>query len=414
MQPVVISRQTERRFVLGRQGLWPGRRWQGLEGTAQAAHECEAIQLDPLVMVARSHEICLYSRVLDYQIGYLEQVAYQQRRLFDYGGALFLYPMQELPYWATQMRRSDGHWPGYLREHPALAEEVRAALRERGPLSNRDLDGKQRVNSYRGRKDTALALYALWRTGEVMVHHRKGFDRVYDLRENVVPAQWNWDASEDEAEAYFARKSAAFAGIGRERGWALSVADALGTRISQPEGRKMLERYYESGLLTPVRVEGVKDAKLVLTDDLPLLDVLERGEIPAQWQPLGPTTLEEAVILPPLDIVSARGRAAKLFDFEYVWEVYKPVEQRRWGYYNVPVLYGDRLVARIDPRLDRKTGTLEILGFWLEDEALGRDEGFGAALAACLRRFMAFLGAQAVTLEIIQPAGLREVVRRMV
>jgi hypothetical protein len=414
MQPVVISRQTERRFVLGRQGLWPGRRWQGLEGTAQAALECEAIQLDPLVMVARSQEICLYSRVLDYQIGYLDQVAYEQRRLFDYGGALFLYPMQELPYWAPQMNRQEGRWPAFLREHAALADEVRSTLRERGPLSNRDLEGNHRVNSYRGRKDTALALYALWMTGEVMVHHRKGFDRVYDLRENVAPPEWNWATTEEEAETYFARKSAAFTGIARERGWALGVAEALGTRISQPEGRQMLERYYESGLLTPVRVEGAKDAKLVLTADLPLLDALERGEIPAQWQPLGPTTLEEAVILPPLDIVSARGRAARLFDFEYVWEVYKPVEQRRWGYYNVPLLYGDRLVARIDPRLDRKTGTLELLGFWLDDESLGRDAQFGAALAACLRRFMTFLGAKAVTLEAIQPAELREMVRRSV
>ncbi len=413
MQVVEISPETERRFVLGRQGLWPGRRWQGLEGVAQAAQACEAVQLDPLVMVARSQEIFLHSRVLDYQIGYLDQVAYEQRALFDYGGALFLYPMRELPYWAVHMNHN-GHWANYLRENPDLAEEMRALLRERGPLTNRELPGNARVNSYRARKDTALALYALWMTGQVMVHHRRGFDRAYDLRERVVPAQYDWAAGEAEAEAYFARKTTAFVGIGRERGWMTGVADSLAQRWSVDEGRRRLQGYYDSGVLTPVRVVGVKEPKLVLTEDLPLLDALERGETPPQWQPLGPTTLDEAVILAPLDIVSARGRALKLFGVEYVWEVYKPVEQRRWGYYNVPLLYGDQLVAKLDPRLDRKTGTFEVLGFWLDDETLAGDPQFAAALASCLRRFAAFLGASSLRLDGIRPEGLRERVEQKI
>ncbi len=116
-----------------------------------------------------------------------------------------------------------------------------------------------------------------------------------------------------------------------------------------------------------VAIEGSKDDSYALAEDLPLLETLEAGKIPEAWRPLGPTTEEEAVFLAPLDIVSARGRAAQLFDFDYVWEVYKPVEKRRWGYYTLPILWGDRLVARLDPKLDRKTGTLEIKGFWLED-----------------------------------------------
>ncbi len=413
MQPVEISAETERRFVLGRQGLWPGRRWQGMEGTIEAARACEGVQLDPLVAVARSQDLFLASRVLDYQVGFLDEVAYARRQFFDYGGTLFLYPMAELPYWMHKMRLSEGHWPNFVREHAGLVSEVRAALRDRGPLSNRDFNGNQRVNSYRGRKDTALALYALWMTGEVMVHHRQGFDRVYDLREKVVPAEWDRVASEAEAEAYFARKIVAFIGILRERGWIIGLSDYMGRRYTGEQAREMLQGYIERGLIVPLRVRGVKEPKLVLREDLPLLETLERGEVPAEWQPLGPTTLDEAVILAPLDIVSARGRARKLFDFEYVWEVYKPLEQRRWGYYNVPLLYGDRLVARIDPRLDRKTGTLELRGFWLEEEALAGDAQFASALAVCLRRFTTLHNAQALTLDAIQPETLRQRVSRL-
>lgn len=413
MQPVEISAETERRFVLGRQGLWPGRRWQGMAGTIQAARESEGVQLDPLVAVARSQELFLASRVLDYQVGYLDQAAYQQRLFFDYGGTLFLYAMEELPYWMPRMRASQGYWPEYLREHADVVRDVLAALRDRGPLGNRDFAGNKRINSYRGRKDTALALYALWMTGEVMVHHRQGFDRVYDLRENVVPAQWDWSASEAEAEAFFARKLIAFIGILRERGWAIGLGDYMGKRYTADQARAMLQGSIERGLIAPLRVRGVKEPKLVLREDLPLLEALERGEIPAAWRPLGPTTLDEAVILAPLDIVSARGRAAKLFGFEYLWEVYVPEEKRRWGYYNVAILYGDQLVGRLSPRLDRKTATMELRGLWLEDDALGHDPQFAAALAACLRRFQALHNAKAITLDAIHHPALQAMVRRM-
>jgi uncharacterized protein len=88
MKPIVISQQTARRFVLGKQGLWPGRRWKGVNGTAQAIRACEAVQLDPLNVAARSQDIVLHSRVLDYKPEYLYKVAYEERQFFDYGGWL--------------------------------------------------------------------------------------------------------------------------------------------------------------------------------------------------------------------------------------------------------------------------------------------------------------------------------------
>lgn len=98
MSPLTLSRRTVRRFVLGRQGLWPGRRWTGRDGVAQAILTSEAVQLDPLQIVARSQDITLHSRVQAYQPEHLHHVAYQERRFFDYGGCLYLYPMPELPF----------------------------------------------------------------------------------------------------------------------------------------------------------------------------------------------------------------------------------------------------------------------------------------------------------------------------
>jgi uncharacterized protein YcaQ len=132
---------------------------------------------------------------------------------------------------------------------------------------------------------------------------------------------------------------------------------------------------------------------------------LESGRIPKAWKPLGPTTEEEVTLLAPLEIASARGRAKQLFDFDYVWEVYKPVHLRRWGYYTLPVLYGDDLVARLDPKLDRKTNTLHILGFWLEaDTAVDAD--FIAALGRGLLRFAQMTGADKIDVSGIKPPKL--------
>jgi len=118
------------------------------------------------------------------------------------------------------------------------------------------------------------------------------------------------------------------------------------------------------------------------------------------------TTEEEVTLLAPLEMVSARGRAKLVFDFEYTWEVYKPLHQRRWGYYTLPILYGDDLVARLDPKLDRKTSTLHILGFWLEDDA-PKDEAFASALANGLKRFADMIGAGKMDLSGIKPVKLR-------
>src|SRR4051794_4012582 len=168
-----IDIDTARRFILGKQGLWPGRRWRGIEGTEQAMRAMVLLQLDPLQIIARSHDITLHSRVLDYTPGMWEDLAYQQRKFFDWGGWLAVRPMDELPHWRVVMRRerdSGLRLRAMARDHADAIVEMRAVLHERGVVSNRDFDmaTRTRTQSYRGRKDSALALYYLWLTGEVI------------------------------------------------------------------------------------------------------------------------------------------------------------------------------------------------------------------------------------------------------
>ena len=392
---LTIDIATARRFILGKQGLWPGRRWHGLEGTDQAMRAMEYLQLDPLQIIARSHDIALHSRVVAYRPGQWEELAYQQRRFFDWGGWLAARPMDELPHWRVIMRReceSGARLRALALEHTDALVEMRAILHERGTVTNRDFTTatRTRTNHYRGRKDSALALYYLWRAGEVMTHHRENFERVYALTEAVAPAHLMRESDEDEADRFLIKKDISFSGLSR-----LSrVSDLFHSATPIGKVTQIRDTLLADGDIIEVQVVGWKGRYYALASDEALLQDLSAGRIPMAWTPLETTTLDEAVFLAPLDPVSARGRANDLFGFDYVWEVYKPEPQRRFGYYTLPVLWGDRLVARFDSKFDRQTNTLIILSLWLEEGALGTDEAFAEALARGFSRFSTFLGAR--------------------
>jgi uncharacterized protein YcaQ len=417
MTPITISKQTARRFVLGRQGLWPGRRWKGKKGTAQAIRVCEALQLDPLIVAARSQDIALHSRVLNYKPDYLQQVLYKDREFFDYGGWLAVYPMSELPYWRVYMeRRSHAkRVEDFVLTQHEIFDFVRAELRKRGPLGNRDFEGKSLDNwNYRGRKETSLVLYDMWISGELMMHHRNGFNRIYDFRENIAPKEYDYIAGEQETEEFFARKTVAFMGLKSERKMGGELNYYMNRRYSPDSMTKILERQKALGMFTQVQVEGGRETYLILTEDIPVLESLENGKVHKGWNPKETTTLEEVTFLSPLDIVSTRGRAKKLFDFDYKWEVYVPADKRRWGYYTLPILYGDDLVARLDPKLDRTAMTLQIKGFWYEDDVPVKDIEFANALARGLVRFADFLEAKKIEIAAIHPPRLRTEVKKVI
>lgn len=404
-----ISKQTYRRFLLASQGLWPGPHFKGIRAAETALHRMQALQLDPLTMVARSQDIALYGRIIDYKPTNLYKMAYEKRQAFDYGAWLAMYPMHEFPYWRAIMPRVESYsrLKEFKKNFPKAMQEVQATLRDNGPMSNRDFTGEGlKYWSYRGRKDSSLALFYSWLLGDVMITNRKGFDRIYDVRERVVPKEFDSVASIKDAEDFFAIKGIAHLNMMRERRFKINWSNAIDRKISPQEETQKLAELYNRNVIACLHVEGLKDKFITLAENIPLLEKLESGKIPNVWKSVGPSTQEQVTLLAPLEMVSARGRAKEVFDFEYIWEVYKPLEQRRWGYYTLPILYGDDLVARLDPKLDRTTSTLHILGFWLEDDA-PKDSAFADALAKGLTRFAKMIDAKKIDLSGVKITKLR-------
>lgn len=402
-----ISMEVARRFILGRQGLWPGRRWRGMPGTELAMRTIEHLQLDPLVVIARAHDLMLHSRVIDYRQDDWAILTYEQRRFFDWGGWLAVRPMDELPHWRVLMRRErdDPYWRGFALQHAAAIAEMRTVLQERGTVTNRDFAMATRtpVNSYRGRKDSALVLHYLWRIGDAMVSRRERFERVYAPTEAVAPDDLIRESSDAEADEFMLRKLVASDGLTRF----LGVNGALNRTVRAAELGAWRDRALANGSLVHVQVDGWKGPRWALGSDKAALEELIAGRVPEMWAPLDTTSEEEATFLAPLEPVSARGRARPLFGFDYTWEVYKPAHARRWGYYTLPILWGDRLVARFDSRLERATKTLVVNGLWLEDDALERDVAFCDALARGMARFVRFLDADRLDVTAVSQVPLR-------
>jgi uncharacterized protein YcaQ len=366
----------------------------------------EHLQLDPLGIMARAQDLLLHSRVIDYEIDDWARLTYGKRKFFDWGGWLAVRPMEELPYWRNLMRRErqQGHWLDVEQEHHETIVEMRNVLRERGTVANRDFEmaTRKRTDSYRGRKDSAVALYYLWRVGEVMVHHRERFERVYALTETIAPLHLLQEASDAETDDFMRRKHISFEGISP-----LTGSYTINIKGERTDVQAWARRAVGDGRLIELEVEGWRGTRYALAVDAPDIETVARGRVPRAWRPTATTTLDEATFLAPLDPVSARKRAKPLFDFEYIWEVYTPAPKRKFGYYALPVLWGDRLVARFDGRLDRANGTFAILGLWLEDEALSGDEAFIEAFACGTERMQRFLGANRVDVTGIPHRSIR-------
>ena len=302
----------------------------GSQGAEQAMRAMEFLQLDPLQILARSHDIQLHSRVLDTRPGTWEELAYQQRKFFDWGGWLAARPMDELPHWRVVMRREREGGPDCdprIRQsgidHAEAIDEMRAILRERGTVSNRDfaMATRTRTESYRGRKDSALALYYMWRTGEVMTHHRENFERVYALSETVAPAHLLRESDEAEADRFLILKEASFSGLSRLN----RTAEAFHRGTPFSKAKHIFQALLADGDLIPVQVEGWKAVHYALGSDAELLSELSAGHVPQAWQPLECGHDGRGHLPVAARSVSARGRAKVLFGFDYIWEVYKPL-----------------------------------------------------------------------------------------
>jgi uncharacterized protein YcaQ len=385
-----ISADHARRFLVSRHLLDPPRALAPEAASVLSVVErLGSLQFDPLeVPGARNHELVLHARIRDYQRGWCEQWLYgADRRLIEvYNKSLNILPMHELPHYALAWDRSGQRYGDtILREQSKVADAILAKITSDGPLTTAAFrDHNHAVDWWWAPTSAARAVMeALFVTGRLGIARRDGNRRYYDLIERLVPNEL-LARRETEEEATRHRLLSRYRGVGL-LGDQPQAEIILGTGKAA-ERTRVIAGLLDDGTLIPVAVEGLRRARYMLADEEPILAAAASA---SQRRP-------QVTFMAPLDpLIWDRRLLRELFDFDYVWEVYVPAARRRHGYYVLPILFGDRLVGRIEPRLERKTGELTILGVWFEPGFSPMEEPhFIPSLADVLRAYGELVGAR--------------------
>ncbi len=410
-----ISSQTARRLAITKQRLAGARPPPTQEGITEVARSLRCLQLDPISVVARSHQLVLWSRLGPYDLLDLDRLLWEERSLFEYwahAASIVLtedYPIHRMLMrkYATTDRLRHQRLRIWLSENEPLRRHILTSLRRKGALRSRDFEGDQAERDWHsggwtsGRNVNQMLDY-LWTKGRVMVARRNGLEKWWDLAERCLPEGTPRDRLSDrEVTRRAAQHSLRALGIGTSRDiqWHFTAGRYPGL----PAVLRELER---AGLIVPVRVRDDDatvwpERRFVHAEDLPLLQRLERDD---GWKP-------RATLLSPFDnLIINRARTEELFGFHFRMEIYVPASKRRYGYYVLPILLGDSVIGRIDPAMDRRSGVFRINAVHAEPGA-PLDRATGGAIRGAVQDLATFLGAREIAYPADPPKGWRAALR---
>jgi uncharacterized protein YcaQ len=390
-----LDSATARRFLAARHLLAPPRSLPPDPASVlRVVDRLGSLQFDPLDVTGRNHDLILAARIDGYRRAWTDAHLYAARDLYEtYNKGLSIVPTRELPWYriAWDEARHD-HGDAAFDEHAPLVDELLGRIRRDGPLASTDIEPRAAIEWYwRPTNQVRAILEALAEAGVLGLARRDGNRRVYDLVERLFPDALLAErrSERDQRRHKLMSRYRAHGLLGRSGSAELWFGTAPGKRgaigsdaADRPTRSDLLGELVEDGSLVPVAVDGVRGERFVLADELPLLEAAGRPDGAAS----------AVAFLAPLDpFVWDRDLLRALYDFDYVWEVYVPAAKRRWGYYVLPLLFGDRLVGRVEPRFDRRAGSLRVLDLWWEAgfDPLG-ETGFIEALTEALEAHARF------------------------
>jgi uncharacterized protein YcaQ len=396
-----LGQEEARRFLVGRHLLAPAR---GLPARASSVmtvvERLGSLQFDPLdAPGARNHELVLAARIAGFRKEWCERWLYgRDRGLFEaWNKGLSLLPIAELaehrPVWALAAHR----WGDLLERHAGVARRILDEIHARGALPVGAFGRGAIIDWWWGRTAVNRAVIdVLFLCGRLGIARREGNTRHYDLVERVLPPAALARHVDDET----ARRHRI---VSRVRGVGLlgqtASAEVMHGTGTAGERRARLEALVAGGTLETVTIEGLRGVFHALPE-----------ELRARRRAPGPPT---AAFLAPLDpLVWDRRLLRDLWKFDYIWEVYTPLARRRWGYYVLPVLFGERLIGRVEPRFSRQAGVLEMAGLWLEKGVDVDEPGLAEAFADAVAAHGGLCGATAITWRSGLRGRERELARR--
>ena len=395
---ITMTREQARRFILSKQGLLGQYRFAGKEGAYRYIRQAGYIQYDPVDVCGKNAELTLQSRVHGFTKKMLADLLYKDRLLVDYTDKeLSVWPSEDWPYFSAYRDRSRTHGAGFP-GIPELEKQAVAFIRENGPVSSDTLPIRGKVfwhssmhwsGNWHGTSPAARSvLEQLYTDGVLLIHHKSGSRKYYDLADkyfsrdlleadNPCPdemsfIQWRIRRRIGAVGLLWNRRSDAF----------------LGIEMTADQRDEAFEKLESDDVIRKTAVEGIRFPLYFLTEDLPLAEAVLADAVDRKPR------LE---FLAPLDpMLWDRKLIEAVWDYRYSWEIYTPAQKRKFGYYVLPMVYGEKMAGRIEAAADRKTETLVIKNIWYEP-GIRQTKKLNAAVDAAIRRLAKFNDCRLIT-----------------
>lgn len=365
---IAITKEYAKRFILCKQGLLGSHRFIGKDGAYQYVRQAGCIQFDPVDVCGKNAELTLQSRVKGFRKKMLQDLLYRDRLLVDYSDKeLSIWPSEDWPYFSGYRERSKAHGVSFA-GIPELEKEAIDFIRKNGPVSSDTLPIEGTIFwhssmhwSGHWHKESQAArsvLEQLYTDGVLLIQHKSGSRKYYDLAEKYLPAELlnapNPCPDDTSFLKWRVRRRIGAVGLlwnRRSDAW-------LGITMNSDQRNAAFTELEAAGQIFPVHVEGIREPLYILSDDVPLLDDVLRNDADEKAR------LE---FLAPLDpMLWDRKLIEAIWSYRYSWEIYTPAPKRKYGYYVLPMLYGAELIGRIDAATDRKNHQLIVNNIWYE------------------------------------------------
>ena len=388
---ITITKQQARQFILAKQGLIGPYRFIAKTGAYDYVCQAGCIQFDPVDVCGKNPELTLQSRVKGFKKSMLQDLLYKDRLLVDYPDKeLSIWPVEDWPYFSSYRERSLALGETFEGLED-LKEKAIRYIDENGPVCSDSLPLEGEIywhssmhwsgNWHKKSPAARSVLEQLYTDGVLVIHHKKGSRKYYDLAKKHISADILRASNpcKDEEDFITWRVLRRIGAVGLL--WDKNSTAFLGIDINAEKRKKILNDLTDSGIVKAVMVEGIKQAFYYRSEDDSLMQAVLDGS--ADLKP-------RMAFIAPLDpLMWDKTLVNALWDFQYAWEIYTPAVKRKYGYYTLPILYGDKFVGRIDTAADRKEHILRVKGLWWED-GVRQTKKLKAELEKTLKTFCRF------------------------
>ncbi|WP_123039212.1 winged helix-turn-helix domain-containing protein [Cohnella candidum] len=392
---IKLTNRQARQFLLLKHGLLDEYKFIGKQGILDFVRQAGCIQYDPIDVCGKNSELVLQSRIKGFTKEMLHDLLYKDRSLVDYPDKnLAIIPIEDWPYFERYRRAARQHAEHYP-EMQALTEQVRAHIHKQGPISSDDIkldanfSWRSAIHWSGGNNTSRSVLEQMYSTGELIIHYKKGTRKYYDIAGKYIQASLlnTPEPLPSELEHLKWRVLRRIGAIGLL--WNRASDAWLNIwGLKSDERNEVFRQLLNEAKIFAVAVEQMKDTLYCCMEDLLLIEaVLKNPELKPRCE-----------LIAPLDnLIWDRKLINELFCFDYTWEIYTPVIKRKFGYYVLPLLYGENFIGRVEAIAERKTRKLAVKNIWYEN-GVKPTKKLQTALDECLEKFAIFNGCETISI----------------